>query len=68
MNAGRTSSSLSFEGVPVIVHTLDVFEKDPKCTGVILVSSQQERKQILNELLTERSEYSKVRHIVQRGK
>ena len=44
MNAGISKQWIELLGRPVLAYTLDVFEKDPKCKGVILVGSQQELK------------------------
>jgi 2-C-methyl-D-erythritol 4-phosphate cytidylyltransferase len=65
MNAGISKQWIKLLGRPVLAYTLDVFEKDPKCTGVILVGSQQELEQ-MNEFV-QSFQYTKVRHIVPGG-
>ncbi|OLN23137.1 2-C-methyl-D-erythritol 4-phosphate cytidylyltransferase [Domibacillus antri] len=36
MKAGRNKLFLDLEGLPVIIHTLAVFESDPFCKGIVL--------------------------------
>ena len=37
MGAGKNKLFLEINGIPIIIHTLQVFEKDQNCSGVILV-------------------------------
>jgi 2-C-methyl-D-erythritol 4-phosphate cytidylyltransferase len=43
MNAGKNKQFIELDGIPVIVHTLKVFEYDPQCTGILLVVNPNER-------------------------
>lgn len=36
MGAGKNKLLIELKGIPVLIHTLNVFEKDEKCTGIIL--------------------------------
>lgn len=36
MGAGKNKLLLSLEGIPVLIHTLKVFERDTECLGIIL--------------------------------
>ncbi|MBY6038487.1 2-C-methyl-D-erythritol 4-phosphate cytidylyltransferase [Fictibacillus nanhaiensis] len=65
MNAGVAKQWIELLGRPVLAHTLDVFEDDPDCTGIILVGSKQELKQMQDFVQT--FQYTKVRHIVSGG-
>jgi 2-C-methyl-D-erythritol 4-phosphate cytidylyltransferase len=66
MNAGISKQWIELLGKPVLAHTLDVFEKDPACAGIILVGSEQELQQMQNFVQT--FQYTKVRQIVPGGK
>ncbi|KZE68262.1 2-C-methyl-D-erythritol 4-phosphate cytidylyltransferase [Fictibacillus phosphorivorans] len=66
MNAGISKQWIELLGKPVLAHTLDVFEKDPLCEGVILVGSKQELKQMQQFVQT--FQYTKVHQIVPGGK
>jgi 2-C-methyl-D-erythritol 4-phosphate cytidylyltransferase len=65
MNAGIAKQWIELLGKPVLAHTLDVFETDPECVGVILVGSQRELDHM--QEFVQSSQYTKVRHIVQGG-
>lgn len=65
MNAGISKQWIELLGKPVLAHTLDVFEKDPACAGIILVGSEQELQQMQNFVQT--FQYTKVRQIVPGG-
>lgn len=43
MGAGKNKLFIELMGLPVIVHTLQVFESDEQCEGVILVINLQEK-------------------------
>jgi 2-C-methyl-D-erythritol 4-phosphate cytidylyltransferase len=52
MNAGKNKQFIKLQSIPVIIHTLKVFEQDHLCTGIILVinkDEQQEFESLLNE-------------------
>lgn len=46
MGAGKNKLFLKLDGLPVFIHTLKVFEKDPNCTGVWLVTNPQDREEM----------------------
>ncbi|MEH7546918.1 MULTISPECIES: 2-C-methyl-D-erythritol 4-phosphate cytidylyltransferase [Bacillaceae] len=50
MRAGKNKLLLELNGVPILVHTLRVFEEDEACDGVILAIHPQDNKEI-NRLL-----------------
>lgn len=66
MGAGRNKLLLTLEGIPVLIHTLMVFEEDEECGGIVLAihpDDEQPFKQLL-------AEYGirKVTHYVHGGK
>jgi 2-C-methyl-D-erythritol 4-phosphate cytidylyltransferase len=65
MNASVSKQWIELLGKPILAHTLDVFEKDLNCEGIILVGSQQELKQMQD--FVQKFQYTKVRHIVPGG-
>lgn len=52
MKAGRNKQFLTLQNVPLIIHTLQKFEQDPWCSGIVLVVNKKEVA-IFEELLTE---------------
>ncbi|WP_017754888.1 2-C-methyl-D-erythritol 4-phosphate cytidylyltransferase [Calidifontibacillus oryziterrae] len=50
MNAGQNKQFIKLQGMPVIVHTLKVFDTDSYCKGIVLVVNQNEIEQF-NELI-----------------
>ena len=52
MGAGYNKLFLELEGKPILIHTLDVFEQDPTCDGMILAVKPEERERI-NEMLNQ---------------
>jgi len=52
MKAGRNKQFLTIQNVPLIIHTLQKFEQDPWCSGIVLVVNEKEVG-IFEELLTE---------------
>lgn len=42
MNAGKNKLFIELSGIPIIIHTLRVFEADPMCQGIILSINPQE--------------------------
>ncbi|MFE3893107.1 2-C-methyl-D-erythritol 4-phosphate cytidylyltransferase [Priestia sp. YIM B13446] len=50
MKAGRNKQFLTIQNVPLIIHTLQKFEQDPWCSGIVLVVNEKE-VQIFEELL-----------------
>jgi 2-C-methyl-D-erythritol 4-phosphate cytidylyltransferase len=65
MNAVISKQWIELLGEPVLKHTLDVFEKDPACSGIVLVGSERELKQMQDFVQT--FQYTKVRQIVPGG-
>ncbi|MDQ0233012.1 2-C-methyl-D-erythritol 4-phosphate cytidylyltransferase [Metabacillus malikii] len=51
MGAGMNKQFIELNEIPVIIHTLKVFESHQLCTGIILVINEQERE-IFNGLIT----------------
>jgi 2-C-methyl-D-erythritol 4-phosphate cytidylyltransferase len=52
MGAGKNKLLLTLEGVPVLIHTLKVFEADADCSGIILAihpDDETEFKQLLRD-------------------
>lgn len=52
MGAGKNKLLLTLEGVPILIHTLRVFEADVECNGIILAispSDEQQFKSLLKE-------------------
>jgi 2-C-methyl-D-erythritol 4-phosphate cytidylyltransferase len=52
MGAGKNKLLLTLEGVPILIHTLKVFEADAECSGIILAinpSDEQQFKSLLKE-------------------
>jgi 2-C-methyl-D-erythritol 4-phosphate cytidylyltransferase len=66
MGAGKNKLFLTLENIPVLIHTLRVFEQDMECSGIIL-SIHPHDQESFNELLTE-YRISKVTNLVQGGK
>lgn len=50
MRAGKNKLFLPLANKPILIHTLEVFEKDPKCTGIYLAVKPEEREYIQNLL------------------
>ncbi|WP_203364272.1 2-C-methyl-D-erythritol 4-phosphate cytidylyltransferase [Bacillus sp. REN10] len=65
MKADRNKLLLSLQGRPVIIHTLEVFEKDPACKGIVLAVKQEE-KPLFADLISE-YKLSKVYKLVTGG-
>ncbi|MFP7737637.1 2-C-methyl-D-erythritol 4-phosphate cytidylyltransferase [Priestia aryabhattai] len=51
MKAGRNKQFLTIQNVPLIIHTLQKFEQDPWCSGIVLVVNEKE-VEMFKELLT----------------
>ncbi|WP_338450500.1 2-C-methyl-D-erythritol 4-phosphate cytidylyltransferase [Niallia oryzisoli] len=54
MGAGKNKLLLKLDGVPILIHTLKVFEDDESCSGVILAVNEEDEKEF-NSLLSEYS-------------
>ncbi|WP_216831106.1 2-C-methyl-D-erythritol 4-phosphate cytidylyltransferase [Alkalihalobacterium elongatum] len=48
MKAGKNKQFLQLSNIPLIIHTLLVFEKDPWCKEVILVTNNEEKEMMMN--------------------
>ncbi|GAA0323092.1 2-C-methyl-D-erythritol 4-phosphate cytidylyltransferase [Bacillus carboniphilus] len=66
MNAGKNKLFLSVQEVPIIIHTLRVFDSDETCKGIYLTINPAERD-IFQELLTE-YKIQKVKRLIPGGK
>lgn len=47
MQAGKNKLLLELNGVPVLIHTLKVFEEDDACLGIILAANPQDETEIM---------------------
>lgn len=65
MGAGFNKLFLEMAGKPILIHTLDVFERDPDCSGMILSVKYEEKPQI--EEMLERFGITKVAALVEGG-
>lgn len=65
MNAGKNKQFIKINNVPVIIHTLNVFEQDDHCRGIILVVNENEIE-IFNELIKQ-YHIRKIQEIVKGG-
>ena len=65
MGAGYNKLFLMLGEQPIFIHTLQVFEDDPACVGIILAVKQEERPEI--EVMLNRFGITKVRSIVDGG-
>ncbi|MFC7372683.1 2-C-methyl-D-erythritol 4-phosphate cytidylyltransferase [Fictibacillus iocasae] len=66
MNAGKNKQWIELDGMPVIAHTVKVFEQDPWCARIILVGN--EREITLLEEFRQFYSYRKIMKIVPGGK
>lgn len=65
MGAGTNKLFLQLGGKPIFVHTLEVFERDPACTNIIIAVKQQE--ELAMQQLVEQYGISKTLTFVQGG-
>lgn len=65
MNAGKNKQFIELNGIPVIVHTLKVFENDSNCMGILLVVNPSE-KEMFTEM-ADRFSISKIRAMISGG-
>ncbi|KAA9018708.1 2-C-methyl-D-erythritol 4-phosphate cytidylyltransferase [Niallia endozanthoxylica] len=65
MGAGKNKLLLELDGVPVLIHTLQVFEADENCSGVILAVNEQDEKEF--DSLLKKYAIRKVVNIVRGG-
>ncbi len=52
MGAGQNKLFLPLRNIPILIHTLRVFQKDPKCTQIVLAVKNEE-KSFIQQLLKE---------------
>ncbi|WP_079504293.1 2-C-methyl-D-erythritol 4-phosphate cytidylyltransferase [Mesobacillus jeotgali] len=52
MGAGKNKLLLTLEAIPILIHTLKVFEADPECSGIILAIHPDDEQEF-NSLLKE---------------
>lgn len=50
MNAGKNKQLIELQSIPVIIHTLNIFENESLCDGIILVINPDE-KDVFNQLI-----------------
>ncbi|MEK3888972.1 2-C-methyl-D-erythritol 4-phosphate cytidylyltransferase [Bacillus sp. FSL K6-3431] len=62
MGAGYNKLFLKIDTRPIILHTLNVFGTDPRCSNIILVI-QQEEKDLFTELLLNSRYLSKIKFV-----
>lgn len=65
MGAGYNKLFLMLGNKPIFIHTLQVFEEDPACEGIILAVKPEERAEI--EEMLNRFDITKVRALVDGG-
>lgn len=65
MNAGKNKQFIELQSIPVIIHTLRVFEQDPMCSGIILVINKDE--QLIFEEMLQTYSIQKVVSLIQGG-
>ncbi|RIW30013.1 2-C-methyl-D-erythritol 4-phosphate cytidylyltransferase [Bacillus salacetis] len=66
MKAGKNKLLLELDGRPILFHTLDVFENDPECEGIILAIHEDDKETL--EKLAEKHKLSKIKRMVIGGK
>ncbi|PYZ91831.1 2-C-methyl-D-erythritol 4-phosphate cytidylyltransferase [Salipaludibacillus keqinensis] len=66
MNAGKNKQFLLIDQVPLLIHTLRVFEEDLLCSGIVLAVNEMEIEEI--ETLVKEYRITKVKNIVKGGK
>jgi 2-C-methyl-D-erythritol 4-phosphate cytidylyltransferase len=66
MGAGKNKLLLSLDGIPVLVHTLLVFENDEECDGIILAINTKDEQEFIQ--LKNKYNINKVLSFVHGGK
>lgn len=66
MGAGKNKLFIELRGLPIIVHTLKVFENDHRCAGIILVIHPEEKMEF--QQLLQKHDIKKVLSLVAGGK
>jgi 2-C-methyl-D-erythritol 4-phosphate cytidylyltransferase len=65
MNAGKNKLFIELENIPIIVHTLRVFESDPNCQSIILSINPAEEA-IFQQIIKEQG-FKKIKKLVPGG-
>ncbi|WP_261134686.1 2-C-methyl-D-erythritol 4-phosphate cytidylyltransferase [Bacillus sp. Marseille-Q3570] len=65
MGAGKNKQFITLQGIPLIVHTLRIFQEDDWCSGIILVGNKNEVAEL--ERIVATYKLDKVEHIVPGG-
>ncbi|MBT2725521.1 2-C-methyl-D-erythritol 4-phosphate cytidylyltransferase [Bacillus sp. ISL-75] len=65
MGAGKNKLLLELNGIPVLIHTLRVFEQDEACSGIILAIHPQDKPEF--QVLLDRYRVTKVINLVPGG-
>ncbi|MBT2698382.1 2-C-methyl-D-erythritol 4-phosphate cytidylyltransferase [Bacillus sp. ISL-40] len=65
MGAGKNKLLLELNGIPVLIHTLRVFEQDEACSGIILAIHPQDKPEF--QVLLDRYHVTKVINLVPGG-
>ncbi|WP_088036598.1 2-C-methyl-D-erythritol 4-phosphate cytidylyltransferase [Evansella clarkii] len=66
MRAGKNKQFINIGGIPLLIHTLHVFEEDSLCEGIILAVNKNETEEIKN--LLDSYNIKKVIKVVEGGK
>lgn len=66
MGAGENKLFLSLRDVPIIAHTLNIFQKDPECLEIILAVHPDDKERFRSLIKTH--QYTKVSDLVNGGK
>lgn len=66
MKAGKNKQFIELNEIPIIIHTLRVFEDHSQCSGIILVINEAEKADF--QYLIEKYQIKKVRQLVFGGK
>jgi 2-C-methyl-D-erythritol 4-phosphate cytidylyltransferase len=66
MGAGRNKLFLEIKGIPVLIYTLQVFEEDEQCIGIVLVINPEEEQEL--QSLLKQYQIKKVIDLVPGGK
>ncbi|MDQ0163546.1 2-C-methyl-D-erythritol 4-phosphate cytidylyltransferase [Bacillus alveayuensis] len=66
MKAGKNKQLIELDSIPIIIHTLKVFEQDPKCNGIYLVINPKEKDEFID--LLDKYNIQKVQKMVEGGK
>ncbi|MDP4086516.1 MAG: 2-C-methyl-D-erythritol 4-phosphate cytidylyltransferase [Bacillota bacterium] len=65
MGVGKNKLLIELSGIPVLIHTLRVFENDEKCDGIILAIHPQDKDEFTTQL--KKYKITKVKNVVSGG-